>query len=234
MRYTSSAFARVSGALFATLSLGSPLGSSIASAQVAPAADDPAAVHHVEPPPAPDDHPATLAVEVHGGANAPIERSTICPPSAGCVLGLGVGVGVLMERRTSDRIGLFAGYDFWLLDSNGVFELGALHAIRGGIRYVFDDSTMVHPFVDAAVGLMAFGDTASVATLGGLITAGGGAELELSESVLFVTSVETWLFATGPFETRDAVERASDFGVNVALQITIGISVLVGGTVALR
>ncbi|AKF08599.1 hypothetical protein [Sandaracinus amylolyticus] len=230
MRYTSSAFPRASGALLAILSLAS----SILAAGVARADDDPSVVHHVEPPPAPDDHPATLAVEVHGGANAPIERSTICPPAAGCVLGLGVGVGVQIERRTADRVGLWAGYDFWLLDSNAVFELAALHAIRGGVRYVFDDSTMVHPFVDAGIGLMAFGDTASVATAGGLITAGGGAELELSESVVFVTALETWLFATAPFETPDAVERSSDFGVNVALQITIGISVLVGPAVALR
>jgi hypothetical protein len=183
--------------------------------------------HHVEPPPAPDQHDATVSFEVHGSAEAPIERSTICPAGSACVLGLGVGIGAQIERRAPDRIGLFAGYDFWLVDSNGVFELGALHALRGGIRYVLDDATMVHPFLDAAVGLLAFGDTANVATLGGLVTAGVGAELELSESVCLFAAAEVWLFATGPFTTGDRVMRATGFGVDIALQLTLGIEVFV-------
>lgn len=234
MRYPSSAHerpVRASGAPFglvaavpATL-VAALLAASAASAQDAP---------RVEPPPAPQDLPATLSVEVHGTFEAPIERSAICPPAEGCVLGLGVGVGAQIERRTADRVGLFAAYDFWLLDANGVFELGALHAARGGIRYVIDDSWLVHPFIDAAIGFVVFGDTGNVATVGGVITAGGGAELELSEAVAFVAAAEAWVFATTPFETRDAITRADPFGVNVALQITLGIAVVVGPSSALR
>ncbi len=171
---------------------------------------------------------------MHGGAEVPLERSAICPAGAGCVLGAGVVAGVRIERRSSDRVGLFAGYDFWLLDSDGVFELGALHAVRAGIRYVLDDSMMVHPFIEAAIGFLAFGDTANVVTLGGLVSAGGGAELELSESVAFVASLEAWLLSTGPFQTREGAIRADPFGVNIALQITIGVSVLVGPSAAAR
>lgn len=189
--------------------------------------------HHVTPPPAPQDHGETLSVEVHGAAQAPLARDTICPGAAPqCVFGLGIGLGAQVEWRTADRLGLIAGYDFWMIDGGGVYEIGLFHALRGGLRYTLDDSMVVHPFLDVAIGVLAFGDTSTIATAGGLVTAGGGAEIELSESVMFVTSAEAWLFATAPFETRDGFVRAADFGVNVALQLTVGITVLVGPPVA--
>jgi hypothetical protein len=186
-----------------------------------------ATAHHVAPPPAPGDHDAMLLVEVHGGVAVPIERGTICPAGPECVFGLGVGFGVELEWRFADRVGLITGYDFLLLDSKNVFELGTLHAVRGGLRYTLDDTTMVHPFIDATIGGLAFGDTASVATAGLLVTAGGGAELEIDGVVAFFAGLEAWLFATGAFLTRDGVLRANGFGVNVAIQITLGIAVVI-------
>lgn len=197
-----------------------------------PALADDEVVHHVEPPRAPEAHPPTLSVLIYGGAQVPLEQAAICPSSFDCVLGLGIGVGAQIERRTADRIGLFAGYDFWLVDSRGVFELGSLHAARGGLRYTIDDSLIVHPFVDASFGLIAFGDTGSIVAIGGVVTAGGGAEIELSSSIAFVTAFEAWFFATGPFTTRDGAVRANHFGVNVAIHLTIGVSVLIGSVTA--
>jgi hypothetical protein len=170
-------------------------------------------------------------VAVHGAAIIPVLREPMCPSGPDCVLGLGAGVGAQLEWRTAERIGLFLGYDFWVLDAAGVFEVGALHAVRGGVRYVIDDSMRVHPFVDAAVGFLAFGDTATVATAGGGITLGAGAEVEISEAVAFVGAAEAWLFATAPFATRDGALRAADFGVDVVVQVTVGIAVTVGPTV---
>lgn len=188
--------------------------------------------HHVVPPPAPHEHGPTLTVEVHGSVEAPILRDTICPATHACVLGLGLGIGAQVEWRTADRIGLFAAYDFWMIDPSGVYELGALHALRGGVRYVLDDSLVVHPFLDIAAGVLAFGDTANVATGGGLLTLGGGAEIELSESVAFTTGAEAWLLATGPFTTRDGAARSGAFGVDIAVQLTLGVALLVGPAVA--
>lgn len=220
-------------ALVVVAAAGGALAATCAEARADQGTATAAEEHHVAPPPAPEEHGATLAVEVHGAAQAPLARDAICPGAAPeCVFGLGLGVGAQLEWRMADRVGLFAGYDFWMLDSAGVSEVGTLHAIRGGLRYTLDDSQVVHPFLDVAVGLLAFGDTASVATAGGVVTAGGGAEFELSESVVFMSSAEVWMFATGPFETRDGFVRSADFGVNVALQLTVGIAVLVGPPVA--
>jgi hypothetical protein len=208
--------------------------SALAAGAPARADAEPGSEHRVAPPPAPEEHPATLSVEIHGGVEVPLERGSICPSGAACALGLGVGMGVLVERRTADRVGLFAGYDFWLVDGGAVFELGTLHALRVGLRYVLDDALAVHPFVAGAVGALAFGSTASVATAGGLLTLGGGVEVELSESVAFIGAAEAWFFSTAPFTTRDRVDRADGFGVNVVLQVTVGISVLVGTPPAVR
>lgn len=202
--------------------------------ELARADDEEAVVHHVEPPPAPAEHPPTLAVEMRVDAEAPIERSAICPAGVGCVLGLGVGLGVRIEQRSADRIGLFVAYDFWLIDGDAIFELATLHAVRAGVRYVIDDSTMVHPFIEGAIGVLAFGDTASVVALGGLVSAGGGVELELSEAVAFVSTFEAWFLSTAPFQTREGTTRSDPFGVNVALQLTVGVSVLVGPYAAAR
>jgi hypothetical protein len=163
---------------------------------------------------------------------APLERGTICPGGADCVLGPGIALGVHVERRGADGLGLIAGYDFFMVDGDGVFELGALQVLRGGVRYVIDDAWRVHPFVDATFGVLAFGDTTRIATMGGMLTAGGGAEFELSESVAFVTALQAWFLATGPFVTVDGVTRSADFGVNAVLQIAIGVSIQVGPTVA--
>lgn len=224
--------ARLVTTLVVTASL-STAGLAVHSARaLADDGDGPEGTHHVEPPPAPHEHGGTLEVEIHGAPLVPLARDTICPPSAlQCVLGAGLGVGAQLEWRTAERVGLFAGYDFFMLDSGGVYELGTLHALRGGVRYTLDDSLVVHPFLDLAVGLLLFGDTANVAAGGGVVTAGGGAEMELSESVLFVTSAEVWMFATGPFTTRDGATRSADFGVNVALQLTVGVAILIGPSV---
>jgi hypothetical protein len=113
-----------------------------------------------------------------------------------------------------------------------VFELAALHAIRAGVRYVIDDDSLIHPFIEGAIGGIAFGETASVVALGGLVSLGAGMEIELSESVAFVSSLQAWFLSTGPFRTREGALRSDPFGVNIALQVTLGISVLTGSLAA--
>jgi hypothetical protein len=171
-------------------------------------------------------------VEIHGQVAAPFERSTICPPGADCVLGIGVGLGAQLEWRLPDRVGIFGAYDFWILDSAGVYEIGAAHALRGGVRYTFDDTALLHPFVDGSIGVLTFGETGLVATVGGLVAAGGGAELEISGSVSIVGAAELWLFSTAPFQTRDGALRAAGFGVTAVVQVTIGLAVALGPVTA--
>lgn len=189
-------------------------------------------VHHVEPPPAPLEHAPVLIVDIHASAQVPVLREHICPREYRCVFGAGIGVGAQLERRESNGLGLFAAYSLWLMDGGSVFEVSALHAIRLGLRWVLEDWYQIHPFVEGSVGFLAFGDTATLASVGGSLTLGGGAELEVSETVAVATSVQGWMISVAPFTSEaDGAQRASDFGVNFAVELLFGVSLTLDAVV---
>jgi hypothetical protein len=190
-----------------------------------------AAVHHVEPPPPPGALGRELLLDIRGAAVVPVYVGGIggiCPGGHECVMNAGVGIGVTVEQRWPDRVGLLLSYDAWVVDSDSIYEIGLMHSFRIGLRYVLDASLNVHPFLEASVGFLAFGDTSQVAAVGGAVTAGGGAEVEISDSIAMLVDAELWTFATGSFETRDGIRRSDGFGANLAVQISVGIEVLLG------
>ena len=133
----------------------------------APASARDEEVHHVEPPPPLSRHPALPMIDVHATAGIPLVTSGVCPPDADCVLGACFGFGAGTEIRDVLGVGFIASYDFWLIDSGTVFELGTLHALRGGVRYTIDDASRIHPFIEGSLLLVAFGDTSTIAAAGG-------------------------------------------------------------------
>lgn len=185
-------------------------------------------VHHVEPPPRPADQRPELLLDIRGAAVVPVYVGGLCPGGHECVMNAGVGIGVTVEQRWPDRVGLLLSYDAWVVDSDSIFEIGLMHSFRIGIRYVLDASLNVHPFIEASAAFLAFGETSEVAACGGAITAGGGAEIEISDSIALLLDAELWTLATGSFETRDGVHRSDGFGANLAVQISAGLEVLLG------
>jgi hypothetical protein len=207
------------------LVLASPL---VVMAQEPAAEADEPLVHHVEPPPRPQDQDAELLLDIRGAAVVPVYVGGICPGGHECVLNGGVGIGVSVEQRWHDRVGLLLSYDAWVVDADSLFEVGLMHSFRVGFRYVLDDTFNVHPFIEASAAFLAFGDTSQVSALGGAITAGGGAEIEISDAIAVLVDAELWTLATGSFATRDGVHRSDGFGANLAVQISVGFEVLLG------
>lgn len=189
---------------------------------------DPAGAAHVTPPPPPSTLPPDVTLEIRGAAIVPLYRDALCPGTSQCVFNAGVGVGVGVERRWPDGWGFLARYDVWILDASSLYEIGIFHSTRIGARYVIDQATMVHPYVEALAGFLAFGDTTTVSAAGGAVTGGAGAEIELSDALVLDIDAELWTFATGFFATRDGVRRSDGFGPNLALQISVGLEVLLG------
>lgn len=184
-------------------------------------------VRHVEPPPPPDNREPELLAEVSVGAAIPLESSDICPGDSTCVLGAGGSFGIDIERRWPMGIGLSVAYDAWFVDSGGVFELGVVQIVRAAIRYVIGSEWLIHPTIHLGAGALVFGDTLLVSTVGGAAEAGISAELELTESVALTAGVRGWLFTTSPFTTgRDRTLRSEGLGLNVALQLHIGLLIL--------
>lgn len=178
----------------------------------------------------PEEQDAIYALEIHGGAIFGLEESTVCPAGADCVFGGGFGIGGLLIRRAPDGIGLVVGYEVWLLDGGGVYEVAALHSLRLGVRWTIDVSSRVQPLLQATAGAMLLTDPAQATTAGGLVTAGGGLEVELTANVSVSLLAELAFLSVAPFRTRDGVVRAADFGVNVDLMTTAGLVIVLGDT----
>lgn len=181
-----------------------------------------------ELPPPPEQGAPWWELEIGALAVVPIERSTICPANHDCVMNAGVGLGMRLSQRSPDGLGWGLSYDLWVLDSASLYEIALLHALRGHLRYVIDASTRLQPWVGGSVGVLLFGDASSVATGGGVVTAGAGAHLELTSEFAVFASIEAWLLGTAPFRTRDGTLRADPFGVNVAVEIALGAMIRFG------
>ncbi len=210
-------------------SLGTTLLTAGLLALASPAAAQPEdpRVHHVTPPPAPDTLDPELLVAVGLGAIVPLEHTDICPGDSLCVLGAGGAFNVEIERRWPFGLGLTVGYDAWFVDSGGVFEIGVVQIVHAGLRFTFATDEIVHPSVSIGAGALVFGDTFLPSTLGGAAQASAGAEVELTGSVALLAGAQLWLFTTSPFTTgRDRTMRSEGLGLNVTLQLNLGLSIL--------
>lgn len=182
---------------------------------------------HLEPPPDPAEHEPLLLVDVSLGYVAPLERRDICPGGEGCVLGPGGALGVLVERRWPIGIGIFLAYDVWFVEGGGVFELGTAQVVRAGVRFAFLEHLQVHPTLHIAGGALVFGDSVFVSTVGGAVDAGTSVEVELTDTVGVIVGAKSWIFTTVPFTSpRDDIPRSGGSGVNVALQLYLGLSIV--------
>ncbi len=189
-------------------------------------ADDPPP-HRFELPRAPLDLEPVLGGEAHFSVVAPISRAPLCPDGADCIFNAGVGVGGTIERRWVSGLALGLGYDVWLLDSSGVYELGIMQFVRATARYAFMPMNVVHPFIGVSIGALLFGDTLEVSTVGLEVEALGGIEVELTEAFGLWLAMPVRVLSTAAFVTRrDRVSRASDIGANLALALQAGIVVV--------
>jgi hypothetical protein len=179
-------------------------------------------------PTPPEEAPAWWEFEVDVSFIVPVERSTICPASAECVLNGGVGLGVRAFYRNPDGLSWLGAYDLLAFDSDSVYEISLLHALRFGLRYTLDGRGRVQPWIGATVGPLAFGGPNSLATGGAVVTLAAGAHVELTESLSLVLAAELWTLGTGSFRTRDGVDRAQGFGVDVLFQASLGLNARFG------
>lgn len=179
------------------------------------------------PIPLPGERSAIFAGEVHLDGVFPILRKPLCPSGAACIFGLGAGVGGLFERRWLSGFSLGVGYDLWLLDSNGVYEVTAIQDLSANIRYRLLPRRRAHPFIGAAVGGLLLGGNLNVAAWGGSAEAVIGVELEMSDSLALVIATDWRLFMTSSFRTQnDGVERVRDQGVDFAAGLRLGVAIL--------
>ena len=178
-------------------------------------------------PPAPSEADPRLSLEVHTDIAASLNHDSLCPSGAGCVMRGGGGIGATVERRWPVGVGVYVGYDAWFLDSDSVYELGVQQALRGGARYTLPNDVVLHPVFELSLGIMGYGDTFRVATVGVLIQPFAGAELELSETFGLRAGIGLRAFSHTEFRTeRDAVLRGNDGLFSESVYFEFGLTVM--------
>ena len=178
-------------------------------------------------PPPPEDHPPLLVGEFTLPIAFPISRSILCPGDGSCPFGGGGGVGASLSWRYPTGFAAGFGYDVWLLDGNSVYAITTLQWLGGFVRYYLLRQSRIHPFVSGGLGFILFGDTFQDNAPGAGLDAAVGAEIEISSTLAFTSSLGLRLFAIGPFRSgSDGVARAQGFGVSTAIALTFGLVLL--------
>jgi hypothetical protein len=180
-----------------------------------------------EVPPAPEQAEALFTFDVHTGFFAPVVDRALCPAGAGCVLKSGGGVGGSAERRWPAGWGVFVGYDLWFLDTDSVYELGVQQILRAGARYTMPTSVVFHPVFELGSGVMTYGDTFRVATVGGVIELLAGSEFELSAAFGLRAGLGYRAFSHSAFRTqRDGVLRGKGGVFSQGIFLQVGLTFL--------
>lgn len=218
------------GLLIACASLGLlassiPAGAARADAQAAAATKS--APEPFQIPPAPARAKPRFALEVHASFASPLDNRSLCPRGVGCVLQSGGGIGVSLERRRPMGFGVFGAYDVWFLDSDSVYELGVQQALRAGVRYTMPTETVFHPVFDTSLGIMGYGDTFRVATVGVLADVFAGGEIELSATFGLRVGLGMRIFSHSSFRTeRDSILRGQNGVFAESLVLQVGLTVM--------
>lgn len=176
----------------------------------------------LQPPLPPTELEPTIAAAVSTRIVRPIANDALCPPDTECIFGQGFAFGVALERRWESGPSVGFRYDAWFVDANTVYELGVLQAVQAFGRYAFVGGDAFSPYLFGSIGGAAFGDSFGIETVGLIVEAGFGVELELGSTTSLTCSVPTSFLLLSEFQTGvDAATRASG-GIDIALALQVG------------
>lgn len=150
------------------------------------------------PTPAPPraDHPAPLQVDYvqYGlaiGGDFALDTGGICPSNevTPCIIGSGGGLTLRGGYRPSGPWFIGGAYQFSKLDSNNLFRLGVLQQLRAEMRYAFDFSSIVSPYIEWGLGPCIYGNLFGADTAGAVARVGGGVSFELTRFAVIGASL---------------------------------------------
>lgn len=112
-------------------------------------------------------------------------NGNICPKAATtpCILGSGGGFAVRVGYRSKDDYYLGFAYEFSKQNASNIYNLAILQQVRIEGRDYFARGDRLTPYVGAALGAAAYGDTWNVDTYGPLVGVTAGLEFEITRTV---------------------------------------------------
>jgi len=176
-------------------------------------------------PPNPAMRRAVRGVDVRLVLPFPVYAKPLCPNPAPCIVGIGGGVAVFLERRFQSGFALGGGYEVGLYAAEAVYELTTLQSLGARGRWIMRPESSGHPVFEVGLGAIALGNVFSIASGGPYLDLGFGGELEMTESLAFAIGfrVRTMMFV--PFTSQpDGVERSVSPYVDVLVALHAGIT----------
>lgn len=186
----------------------------------APSTDPAAAVL----PPAPSERRPVRGVEVRLLQPIPMFTRPLCPVGSACILGVGGGFGVTVERRFQNGFAIGAGYELWFATAQSVLELPTVQSLGAKLRWVLWPERAAHLSLLAGGGVVSFGDVFRVQTVGPYLEVGVGGEMEMTEALAFTIGLGVSAMTFVPFTTReDDVRRSASPYVDLVSTLHVGI-----------
>lgn len=168
-----------------------------------------------------------FALGVETGLVIPVASKPLCPDGFECLFGVGWALGFPFSYRWAKGTGLGVGYEFWLQNSNGVYEATIVQAFTALLRQSFLTHKAVHPVLRLRGGFLMLGPSFRVATIGGTAEFAFGGETELTPTTLFTFLLGGQILRTRAFTTQaDGARRSVAGGVDAALILRVGIAFL--------
>lgn len=176
---------------------------------------------------APEGTTQRFAIGVEVGLVLPVADEPLCPSGSECLFGAGAAVGIPFSYRWKQGTGLGFGYEFWIQNSDGVYDAAVTQAFTVLFRHAFLSDRSLRPVLRVRGGFLLLGPTFRVDTVGGTAELAFGGEADINRNTVFSFLVGGQVLATQPFTTSaDGVRRGEGSGVNAALLFRVGIAYL--------
>jgi hypothetical protein len=116
-------------------------------------------------------------------------------------------------------------YEFSRHDSSNLLRVAILQQLRGEVRYYRDRGTRLTPYGAAGAGLVAFGPEWGMDTGGLVVTAGGGAEFQITQSTVVGCAAMYRAFLLRGF-TDSAGQQRADQHLGFGLSHFVGLELV--------
>jgi len=164
---------------------------------------------------------AALAVETL------VDTGRLCPEGARapCILGSGTGLALRGGYRGRGPWFLGGAYEFSRHASSNLLRLAILQQLRAEFRRYLVEGQRVVPFAAAVAGGALYGNEWGVATSGGVVGLGGGAELPLSRTAVVGAQLTYRLLGLQGFRDSAGQLRQGD-ALGLGLAQFVGLEVV--------
>lgn len=139
-----------------------------------------------------------------------------------CVLASGGGIAMRAGHRLAGPFYYGLAYELSKQGSNNIYRLGILQQLRAEARYYAETGRVTQPFLQGAAGVAGYGNEWAIDTKGPLVSAGLGAQVQISKDTVVGIGVAYRALLLSAFTDTAGAHRpggvASIVGIDLQLE----------------